>query len=232
MFSFVIPVLNEAQRISPLLRALRRDFPDSEILLVDGGSSDASVAAALPLADSVLLGAPGRARQMNLGAACARGEWLCFLHADTQVLFDECDLRAALKTTGEWCFCQVELAGRHPALPMISWFMNRRAALTAVSTGDQLLVVRRAVFDELGGFADIPLMEDVNICKRLRARSRPLPLALKVRSSGRRWDEQGAFSTVLRMWLLRLAYVCGVSPARLYEHYYGSRALRTESSDA
>jgi rSAM/selenodomain-associated transferase 2 len=232
VFSFIIPMLNEAPRIAPLLTRLRRDFPGSELLVVDGGSRDASVAGALPLADSVFLGPPGRARQMNLGAACARGEWLCFLHADTQPLFDEPGLGAALTAVREWGFCQVELAGRHRSLPLISWFMNRRAALTSVATGDQLLIVRRQVFQELGGFADMPLMEDVDICKRLRAGSRAVPIALKVRSSGRRWDEQGALATVLRMWLLRLAFFCGVSPERLHGHYYGSRALRAETPDA
>ena len=109
---------------------------------------------------------------------------------------------------------------------MIAWFINHRSRLTGVATGDQGLLVRRKLFAALGGFAAIPLMEDVEICKRLRRVSRPFTPAAVISSSGRRWEEQGVVATVLRMWLLRLAYWSGVSPQRLWQHYYGRRALQ------
>lgn len=222
--SFVIPVLNEVSRLPALLRQLRRDFVGCELIVVDGGSSDASVAAAMPLADCVLLGEPGRALQMNLGAACAKGDWLAFLHADTEPDFNEVTLRQTLSGERRWGFCRVELQGLSRGLQMVGAFMNQRSRLTKVATGDQLLFVKRELFGEIGGFSRIPLMEDVNICKRLRSHHAGGCLNLQVLSSGRRWDEQGLWSTILRMWALRLAYWLGVSPRRLWAHYYGQHA--------
>ncbi|EED33162.1 glycosyltransferase involved in cell wall biogenesis [gamma proteobacterium NOR5-3] len=223
--SFVVPVLNEADRLPELLSRLRRDFSECELIVVDGGSSDASVAAAMSLADCVLLGESGRALQMNLGAACARGEWLGFLHADTEPDFNESTLREALHDHPGWGFCRIALQGRSRGLPMVSAFMNQRSRITRVATGDQLLFVRRELFATVDGFSKIPLMEDVDICKRLRSCHAGACLNLQVRSSGRRWDEQGLWKTVVRMWGLRLAYWLGVSPARLWSHYYGTHAV-------
>ncbi|WOJ94339.1 TIGR04283 family arsenosugar biosynthesis glycosyltransferase [Congregibacter variabilis] len=223
--SFVIPALNEVSRLPVLLRQLRRDFADCELIVVDGGSSDGSVAAAMGLADCILLGEPGRALQMNLGAACAKGDWLAFLHADTQPDFDEATLRAALDDQLRWGFCHISLQGHSRGLPMVSAFMNQRSRLTNVATGDQLLFVQRELFREVEGFRRIPLMEDVDICKRLRSRGAGGLLNLQVLSSGRRWDERGLWATIMRMWVLRLAYWLGVSPRRLWAHYYGKHAV-------
>jgi rSAM/selenodomain-associated transferase 2 len=226
MLSFVIPVLNEAERIPHILERLRRDFPGSERIVVDGGSKDVSVARALAAADMVLLSDPGRARQMNLGAACARGDWLCFLHADTVPEFTAAELSPRLEVAPQWAFCRARLSSSRRSLAVVGWCMNQRSRVTSVATGDQLLMVRRETFAALGGFADVPLMEDVEICKRLRRRAPPQVLPLRVATSPRRWEEQGVVRTVLRMWALRLAYWLGVSPQRLWHHYYGPRALR------
>lgn len=220
-YSFVIPVLNEAQGLRTLLPHLRARFPAAELLLVDGGSEDGSVAAAMPRCDRLLLSPPGRATQMNLGARAARGDYLLFLHADTVPQFDEKALAAWFATRPQWGFCRVRLSGRTPALRLIEWAMNLRSRLTRIATGDQLLMVRRDTFLAGGAFADIPLMEDVEVCKRLRAACAPVPFAGSVLTSSRRWEEGGVLSTVLRMWGLRLAYACGVPPQRLWRHYYG-----------
>jgi rSAM/selenodomain-associated transferase 2 len=226
-------VLNEEARLSALLRQLRDRFPSAEIVVVDGGSEDRSAAVALREASVVLLGDRGRAAQMNLGGQAARGDWLFFLHADSDPEFTEAECLASLEglaaSSAAWGFCRVRLVGRSRALPLIGWFMNRRSCLTSVATGDQGLFISRELFDRVRGFAPIPLMEDVEICKRLRRRARPACLALRVRSSGRRWDEKGVLATILRMWALRLAYCLGVSPQRLWHHYYGRHALVADS---
>jgi len=221
-YSIVIPVLNECDASEHLLPALRRQFPAAEVLVVDGGSTDSSVARALRSSDQLLICKPGRASQMNLGARAARGRYLLFLHADTLPLFSEELLLNWMAMQFRWGFCRVQLSGAGAALRIIECAMNVRSRLTGVATGDQLLVVRRDWFLEQGAFAEQPLMEDVEICKRLRRIVSPAVLDAVVQTSSRRWEEQGVVSTVLRMWALRLAYVCGVSPRRLWQFYYGS----------
>ncbi len=219
--SFIIPVLNEAAILPALLEALRRDFASAQLIVVDGGSSDRSLQQALTRADQVLLGEPGRALQMNLGGQVASGEYLLFLHADSYPGFSLEQLLAQLADRPDWGFCPVRLSGRQAAFRVIEFFMNWRSRLTGVATGDQLLFLRRELFRELEGFAEIPLMEDVEFSKRLQRRAPPRILSQPVTSSSRRWEEGGIPGTVLRMWLLRLAYFLGVSPRRLWQHYYG-----------
>jgi rSAM/selenodomain-associated transferase 2 len=219
--SFVIPVLDESDRIAPLLRDLRARYPGAELLVVDGGSHDATVELAAPLCDHLLHCAPGRAGQMNTGAQTAGGDYLLFLHADSMPTIHACALARALGTRPTWGFCPVRLSGDERVFRVISRFMNWRSRLTAVATGDQMLFVDRATFLESGGFDDVPLMEDVALCKRLRRRARPSILPSPVVSSSRRWRQRGVVRTVLHMWALRLAYSCGVSTRRLHRSYYG-----------
>ncbi|MEM6302243.1 MAG: TIGR04283 family arsenosugar biosynthesis glycosyltransferase [Pseudomonadota bacterium] len=223
MFSFVLPVLNEESGLVTALVELRRRFPDSELIVVDGGSTDRSATIALAHSDFVLSSERGRAKQMNLGASKASREWLCFLHADTIPQFDGAQLASAVSLqTNPWGFCRVQLSGVSRLLPMVAWFMNKRSKLTSVATGDQMLLIEREFFQRNNGFATVPLMEDIEICKRLRTLAKPAVLPLMVVSSGRRWDQRGALRTILEMWSLRLAYWLGVSPGRLWEVYYGS----------
>jgi len=104
---------------------------------------------------------------------------------------------------------------------VIEWFMNQRSRLTSVATGDQMLFVQKSLFDGTGGFDAIPLMEDVAYCKRLRRLAPPLIIAEPVLTSSRRWNEGGVIKTVVRMWLLRLAYFLGVGPGTLQRYYHG-----------
>ena len=218
--SFVIPTLNEGAGLTPLLDDLKDKFPGAERIVVDGGSTDDTVACALRDADTVLLGAAGRARQMNLGASVAAGPYVCFLHADTFPAFDDAALLRAMDGA-RWGVCRVHLRGSRRSLRVIAAFMNMRSRLSHVATGDQMLIVERSFFHAQGGFADIPLMEDVEICKRLRRQAPPRVLSLAVSTSGRRWESRGVVSTVVLMWSLRLAYWLGVSPGRLWRYYYG-----------
>jgi rSAM/selenodomain-associated transferase 2 len=218
---FVIPVLNEETVITGLLADLRARYPDAEITVVDGGSSDGTVTASLPMCTQLLIGEPGRAAQMNLGASGSRSDYLFFLHADSRPGVSAEQLQACLRDRPQWGFCRVRLSGSRRIFRLIEWFMNKRSSLTSVATGDQMLFARREVFESSGGFAPIPLMEDVAFCKRLRRLSRPCIVQQPVLTSSRRWEKQGVARTVLSMWGLRLAYVMGVSPERLWRHYYG-----------
>lgn len=218
-FSFVIPVLNEQGRIGPLLQVLAARYPSSQRLVVDGGSSDGTVVEAAAQCCEVISSEPGRALQMNTGAGAACGAYLFFLHADTLPTISEDDLQACLDCGPSWGFFKVRLSGRHWMFRVIERAMNLRSRFTAVATGDQLIFIRREVFEENGGFATIPLMEDIEYCKRLRKKARPLVVRYVVETSSRRWERGGIIPTVVRMWALRLAYFMGVSPARLKAHY-------------
>ncbi len=220
---FVIPVLNEAAALARGLPLLQARFPAAQCMVVDGGSSDDSVAIALRAGVKVLLAPAGRARQMNLGSRASGADYLLFLHADTMPLFDQAALEDWLADAPRWGFCRVLLSGAGPALRVVEGAMNWRSRLTRVATGDQMLMVQREWFLAQGGFAAIPLMEDVELCKRLRREVAPQPFVGVVETSSRRWEQGGVVRTVLQMWWLRLAYVCGVSPQRLWQHYYGRR---------
>ena len=217
--SFVIPVLNEAAAIGDLLAVLRARFPDAELIVIDGGSSDETVARAMPACDQLLVGERGRAAQMNLGARVANGDYLFFLHADSSPTVRDDDLHAYLARDPDWGFCTLELDAAGVAFRVIEWFINRRSRLTCVGTGDQMLFMSRQCFERCGGYDAIELMEDVALCKRLRPEARPLLIAEPVITSARRWQQGGVLRTVLRMWGLRLAYALGVPPRRLARHY-------------
>jgi len=190
---------------------------------VDGGSTDATAAVAARCPQVSLVSSPrGRARQMNAGARCARGDVLLFLHADT--LLPDGALAAVEAATRD----PGVVAGRFDVrfdnprrvFRMIAWFMNRRSRWSGISTGDQAIFVRRESFDAVGGYPDIPLMEDVELCRRLKRRGHMAALRLRVTTSARKWEQEGAVRTILLMWALRLLYRVGVSPARLHRWYY------------
>jgi len=219
--SFVIPVLNEQDTVADLLRDLRQRYPLSHLIVVDGGSGDRTVALALPLCDLLLLSMRGRANQMNMGGEVASSEYLFFLHADSRPSISAARLDAHLAKRPRWGFCRVHLSGPQTMFRVIEWFMNQRSCLTSVATGDQMLFMQKSLFDETGGFDAIPLMEDVAYCKRLRRLAPPLIIPESVLTSSRRWEEGGLIKTVVRMWLLRLAYFLGVAPGTLQRYYHG-----------
>lgn len=220
--SVVVPTLNEsaiiARSLADLapLRALGH-----ELILVDGGSTDATRDLASPLVDRVLETPRGRARQMSTGARMAAGDWLWFLHADTRAPPAALEaLLAACRAPTVWGRFDVRLSGPAPALRVIERAMNARSRLTGIATGDQGIFVTRAAYDAVGGFPQIPLMEDIALSRLLRRRHRPLCLRTPLISSSRRWEHRGIGRTVLLMWRLRLAHALGADPRRLVERYY------------
>jgi rSAM/selenodomain-associated transferase 2 len=192
-------------------------------VVVDGGSRDGTIESARRVPDVMaLVSARGRAVQMNAGARAARGGVLLFLHADTWLP------DGALAAVRDALADPAVVGGRfdvrfdspRPVLSMIAFFMNLRSRWSGISTGDQAIFVRRDVFDGLGGFAEIPLMEDVELTKRLKRLGRVAALRARVTTAARKWEREGALRTMLLMWALRLLYVCGVPPARLHRWYY------------
>jgi len=220
--SIVIPVLNEAEEIYPCLRrlqALRKQ--GVQVIVVDGGSDDDTIAVAMPLADQVISSEKGRARQMNAGAALADRDWVLFLHADTRLPVNLPDIMVVWGfTPSVWGFFAIKVRDAAPLLRVVQWFMNRRSFSTSISTGDQCQFVKREVFEQIGGFADIPLMEDIEMSKRLKRQSRPLYVSARAETSGRKWQRDGIWPTILLMWRLRLAYFFGTSPQVLEQRYY------------
>lgn len=220
MISIIIPVLNEAPQLTATLKPLQPFRGNRiEIIVIDGGSTDASIAIAEPLADKLIHGSRGRARQMNLGAQQASGDTLLFLHADTTLPESlQSTLNAILDHT--WGRFNVRLNHPHWMYKIIAKMMNWRSCITGIATGDQAIFVQRQLFQQLGGFADIPLMEDVELSRRLRKLSKPLCLHQPVLVSTRYWQKHGMISSMIKMWILRGAYFFGVPPHRLLKIYY------------
>jgi len=220
--SVVIPALDEAAGIGAVLENLQAMRARGvELIVVDGGSRDATVAMSAPLADLVIRAPRGRARQMNVGAAAARGDALLFLHADTLLPPDADRLACAGLDPGKyvWGRFDVRIVGRPRMLRVVSWMMNLRSRLTGIASGDQALFMARAAFDAVGGFPEQPLMEDIEISHRLLRLSRPRCLAGPALTSGRRWESRGVWRTIFLMWRLRWLYARGTSPANLAEWY-------------
>ena len=224
--SIIIPVLNEAQLIKvrlTRLQPLRR--LGHEVILVDGGSADQSVDLAQSLVDRIVNSERGRSAQMNAGAAVARHSLLVFLHLDTQLPGQfESQLKAFQTSDCDWGFSLVQFDATGCGFKLIAWFMNHRSRLTRVCTGDQVLCVKHTTFKQIGGFAAIALMEDVEISKRLRKISTPFIFSAPVLACSRKWQREGVWRTVMLMWRLRFAYFLGADPQRLSEQYYTRRA--------
>ncbi len=229
--AIVVPVLNEATQLGERLQALaplraRGVF----VVVVDGGSDDGTLACAQAAgADRVLQAPRGRASQMNAGA-CVAAQWgaqaLLFLHGDTQ-LPPQADalVLCALEGTAGWGRFDVRIEGRHVLLPWVAALMNRRSRATGIATGDQAMFVRRRWFEAVGGFAALPLMEDIDLSRRLLALGAPACLAERVSTSGRRWDRHGFWRTVTLMWWLRAVHWAGGDAHALAKRYgYQPRA--------
>lgn len=222
MLSIIIPCLNEAEGIERTLTALAPlRGRGAEVIVVDGGSADGTVDCAAPFADTILTAPPGRASQMNAGAHRARGEILLFLHADTLLpeAADGLVIDGLKRARRSWGRFDVRIDGRHPLLRAVERLMNARSRLTGIATGDQAIFVTRTLFAAAGGFPDIPLMEDIELSKRLKRFGSPLCLNHCIVTSGRRWEKRGVLRTILLMWGLRLAYWLGADPRRLAVRY-------------
>jgi rSAM/selenodomain-associated transferase 2 len=219
--SIVIPALNEAAGIEATLQALQPlRVRGVELVLADGGSSDATQTLARLWVDAVVDAPRGRASQMNAGAARARADALLFLHADTRLppLGDVLVLQA-LAGAACWGRFDVRIEGRPWMLRVVAALMNLRSRASGIATGDQAIFVTREAFERVGGFPVQPLMEDIEISRRLKRLGRPACLGARVCTSGRRWEQRGVWRTILLMWRLRWRYWRGESAAQLAQAY-------------
>jgi rSAM/selenodomain-associated transferase 2 len=213
--SIVVPLLNESAVVPELIKHLN-GLNASQIIIVDGGSEDNSVELLRQTDFKVIVGTVGRANQMNVGAKLASESMLLFLHADTRL---PSNYQTEIAKAEVWGRFDVQFDCASRAMKIIAFFMNWRSRLSAVATGDQAIFIDTAVFDSIGGFPDMPIMEDIALCKRLRQLHAPYSSKVKVMTSARRWSHNGIVKTVVKMWWYRLAFFLGVSPSTLKKGY-------------
>ena len=218
--SIVMPVLNEAAHIQSALSRLRSDFTGCELLVVDGGSSDGTAELAAPMA-RVLVSPVGRAAQMNAGARASSGQVLWFVHVDTRI--DPAALgqiRAALREPGVvGGGLSLRFDRRSAGLDLLAHASNARARTLHQIFGDQAMFVRRAVFEDLGGFPPLAIMEDLELSRRLHRRGEVVLLPATSTASARRFTGHGTWSMIAFMQYLTLLYFAGVSPERIRRRY-------------
>jgi rSAM/selenodomain-associated transferase 2 len=222
--SIIIPDLHEEQTIAPTLETRSQLTPD-EIIVVDGGSTDRTREIVQRTPAKCIVAPRGRAQQMNAGAQAATGDVLLFLHADTRLPASALtEVRTALGDLrcvgGRF---DVKFDREAWMFRLIGTLMNVRSRVTKIATGDQAIFVRRGVFDEIGGFPDLPLMEDVAFSRLLKKRGRIACLRRHVVTSARRWEKAGVWRTILKMWTLRLLFFTGVSPLHFRRFYDDAR---------
>jgi hypothetical protein len=224
--SIIIPAINEANTIRKTIESI--GFGDKkEVILVDGGSHDDTVRIAKSLGAKVITSAPPRARQMNQGADHATGDVLVFLHADTRlpeqfedIIFNT--FNHAKMVAGAF---ELRIDSTMPGLGLIERFANWRSRYLKLPYGDQAIFVSSKLFHELGGFLDIPIMEDFELIRRLQKKGNIIILPVPVFTSSRRWQNFGILKTTLINQLVIAAYVLGIAPEKIVRWYDRSKGV-------
>lgn len=233
--SIVIPLLNEVENLLQLITQVATLNPlPQQVIVVDGGSIDSSVSITKKIIEDVMdngqlaidwqiiESTAGRAIQMNTGAALATGDILLFLHADTQLPINAINDIENAMVQSDWGRFDVHLDSRNPMLWVVSRMMNARSRLTVIATGDQAVFIKKSLFEQIGGYPNQPLMEDIELCKRLKNIAKPACLRSKVTTSARRWQQNGTGRTILLIWQLRFDYWRGISPEILKQRYHNN----------
>jgi len=223
--SIIIPVLDEAEILPRLLEQLAAARErGAEIIVVDGGSRDDSVALAEAGGAKVVHAERGRALQLQAGVDASSGEALWLLHADSDIdpLSDQHIVWSLAEYGRLWGWFSLRLASRSWLLRAVARAINVRSRLTGIATGDQGIFVLRSALLRIGGLPMQPLMEDVELCVRLKGLGPPQVLLKRITTSARHWQRRGVLPTVLLMWRLRLAYALGADPADLALRYRAS----------
>lgn len=231
MISIIIPVLNEEENISSALANTERLSGEKEIIVVDCGSIDNTVEIVKKKGVMLLSSQKGRGHQMNRGAEIAKGDTLIFLHADTTLPEN------AITRIEEAMKNHEIIGGRFDVsfdddrfiFKLIAFLMNWRSHLTGIFTGDQAIFIRKSVFKDIGGYLEIPLMEDIALSKRMKREGKIACINDCVTTSARKWKEEGIIKTILLMWFLRFLYFFKISPIFLSKIYY-RKGYKTRSS--
>ena len=220
LISIVIPVLNEEKALQVLLDQLQSYREQGhEVVVVDGGSNDNTCSVASTLCDQLITSESGRAIQMNKGAEFSKNNILWFLHADTLVPEHSIEKIQKALEDNDWGRFNIKLSGSRFVFRVIERMINIRSCVFSIATGDQGIFLNKNTFNKVNGYSVIPLMEDVNLSKKLKSLSHAVCLNEKITTSSRRWEKYGILSTVLLMWKLRFLYWTGVSAERLALQY-------------
>ena len=220
--SIIIPALNEESAIETLLQQLQTYRKQgNEIIVVDGGSTDSTISISNILADKIIQSKSGRALQMNNGSAEASFDILWFLHADSKIPDDSIEkIQFNLNEKNkDWGRFNIKLSGKNILFRLIERMINIRSCVTSIATGDQGIFVKRKSFDDVNGFSELPLMEDIDLSQKLKRLSRSVCIKETLTTSSRRWEQNGILSTVFLMWRLRFLYWLGVSADKLASQY-------------
>jgi rSAM/selenodomain-associated transferase 2 len=221
--SLIIPVLNEEEFFikekSFIQSALKQQH---EIIIVDGGSTDQSLTYAKKLDCKIILTKPSRGHQLHLGTIASSHKYLVFLHADTKLPKQGLETIAELLNQPNigWGRFNVSFSNKKLIFKIIAWFMNKRSCLTGIVTGDHTLFIKRDIYQASGGFSDIPIMEDVELSKRLKKLTRPFCLQKAVITSSRKWENNGIIKTIVLMWCIRALFFIGMPAEKLTNLYY------------
>lgn len=223
-FSVIIPVLHEAPRINLMLNKLSEHISSerAEIIIVDGDSNRSTLNALERYGIIGITSPSGRGIQMNAGAKIAGGDVLLFLHADTELPAGGLNSIEQALSNPEIVGGAFDLKIKSPRriFRLIETLASQRSRLTRIPYGDQAIFLRRRFFEQIGGFAEIPIMEDVELMQRIKRRKGKIKLLPKsVNTSARRWENEGVLHTTVRNWRLLLLYMAGVSPQRLASAY-------------
>ena len=224
--SVIIPALNEEENIEALIDHIYQEEVRAEIIVSDGRSNDNTAEIAKSKGAVVVSGTPGRGAQLNRGAEAASASILMFLHADSRL--EKGALSKMVEQMGQdkdligGCF-KLKISSQNSLLKFISWSSNLRAKYLKLIFGDQGIFVRRDVFNELGGFPEIELMEDWEFSKRMAKKGRLLFVDKKIYTSARRWENHGVLKTIILMHKIKILYKLGISPSKLKEIYRDAR---------
>lgn len=220
LISIIIPVLNEEGSIKNLLQQLQSYRQQGhEIIVVDGGSEDNTFAVSKLLADKTIESQPNRSTQMNRGTEYASHDILWFLHADSLIPENAVGKIQMALNKKNWGRFNISLSGTSWMFRIIENMINLRSCITGIATGDQGLFMKREIFEVVQGYSNLPLMEDIDLSKKLKRISTPVCLKDKIITSSRRWEKHGILKTVLLMWQLRFLYWFGVSADKLAQKY-------------
>jgi rSAM/selenodomain-associated transferase 2 len=231
--SIIIPVLDEGERIAAALDALvDLRVLGAEIVVVDGGSRDATIQRARLRADVVLQGPRPQAERMNVGAAKAAGDVLLFLRTDMQLppLADHLILDGLARSDRAWGHFDATLEGKNLLLPVAAWLTSLESRITGIATIEHGIFAKRDAFRTSGGFPTQPLLDDVELCVRLKRISKPLCIRQRVVSPGHRWETEGILHTLMTTWRLRLAYLFGADPEALAKRQEAAAAAKAAAA--